>query len=664
VKNLKFDSFAKLSQPNLVLVVFIVFNLLVGILTFRDYGISFDEPGIYSFARESVNAYGKFLQPVEYSDPRANFDLRYYGPFYFIAVDLISQGLSAIGLQIPVPDIWHLVYFLTFQSGLVIFYLLSRRWLTEWAALGATVLLGSQPLLWGHAFINPKDIPFMVFFLFSIYAGFKMVDRLTLLDSLPSLPGDRFFDWLHASQLAWNVLAAPYKRKAQRQAGAMLGLALLLAAGTPAWQNLLSGIVRRTWADVSPLLVRIGAISGTTIPLENYIHKVSIWFTMLEVMFILLLIFLACWLFLRQIPQAVQTLKRFMGCLFRPLFSAICNPTIVCAGIVLGFSTSIRLLGLLAGGLVVLFLFYRLRFRAWLPVIIYGCLAILSMYATWPFLWGHPVQRFMDSLVMMSGFPIKTDILFGGQYYPVDHLPQRYLPVLMSIQFTEPAVCLFLIGGIVILWQYKRLIKIDLLLVLFAWLLLPLALIILGHRTIYDNFRHLLFLIPPLFLLAGIAIDALFRAVRASILRLLVIVLLGLSGWMAMFQLHPYEYVYYNGFAGGLGSAATHYPLDYWVTSFRADARYLNLVAPRQARVLVCGPANVLRYDLRPDLTISEDCSGLQAASARYDYVVTHDRYGGPVLYPDAPVLYKAEKQDITFSEVRSFAALPPAQKP
>ena len=30
--------------------------------------------------------------------------------------------------------------------------------------------------MWGHSFINPKDIPFMTFFLASIYFGLKMLD--------------------------------------------------------------------------------------------------------------------------------------------------------------------------------------------------------------------------------------------------------------------------------------------------------------------------------------------------------------------------------------------------------------------------------------------------------------------------------------------------------
>jgi len=44
------------------------------------------------------------------------------------------------------------------------FYELCERWLTRNASLGATLLFATQPLFWGHAFISPKDIPFLTFF--------------------------------------------------------------------------------------------------------------------------------------------------------------------------------------------------------------------------------------------------------------------------------------------------------------------------------------------------------------------------------------------------------------------------------------------------------------------------------------------------------------------
>ena len=73
---------------------------------------------------------------------------------------------------------WHLVNFVFFQLGVYLIYRLARRWLSRWAAFASAALFSFQPMLWGHAFINPKDPPFLVFFLGAVYFGFEMVDTI------------------------------------------------------------------------------------------------------------------------------------------------------------------------------------------------------------------------------------------------------------------------------------------------------------------------------------------------------------------------------------------------------------------------------------------------------------------------------------------------------
>ena len=195
-------------------------------------------------------------------------------------------------------------------------------------------------------------------------------------------------------------------------------------------------------------------------------------------------------------------------------------------------------------------------------------------------------------------------------------------------------------------------LTLTLVLVLVGWLLLPLSSIIIGQRTIYDNFRHLLFLLPPLFLMAGFAIQAIFQIIKIPLMRIILILALGLSGWISMLQLHPYEYVYYNQFIGGLPGASQKYLLDYWAVSFRSAAIYLNQVAPEHATVTVCGPVTVLRSDgLRPDIKIVVGCSG--KPEARFDYAVIQNLYGALDKYPDVEVVYQDEKQGVIFSVVK-----------
>ena len=61
--------------------------------------------------------------------------------------------------------------------GVACLYPLCKRVMGAWWALAATLLYATQPLLFGHAFINPKDTPFLGMMLASVYAGLCMVDH-------------------------------------------------------------------------------------------------------------------------------------------------------------------------------------------------------------------------------------------------------------------------------------------------------------------------------------------------------------------------------------------------------------------------------------------------------------------------------------------------------
>ncbi len=141
--------------------------MLAGLLTFNQYGESWDDLSLQKYAAKSINAYVTFPQQGKVNIERE--DLGYYGPAYVMAVDLLSVALDF--LPFSLPDLRHLIYFLTYFAGILAFHSLAKRWLSNLPALGATVLYATQPLLWGHAFINPKDTPFLSLFLISLALG-------------------------------------------------------------------------------------------------------------------------------------------------------------------------------------------------------------------------------------------------------------------------------------------------------------------------------------------------------------------------------------------------------------------------------------------------------------------------------------------------------------
>ena len=154
--------------------------LIAGLLTFDDYGQSWDEDSLHTYAVKSLNAYTTWREEGIVNLSRD--DLAFYGPAYVMSVEWIAQNIKT---SFHISDIRHLIYFITYFFGVLAFYSIAKNWLNEYAALGATLLFATQPLLWGHAFINPKDTPFLSLFLLSIAFGFRAFDSIDF-DNTPS----------------------------------------------------------------------------------------------------------------------------------------------------------------------------------------------------------------------------------------------------------------------------------------------------------------------------------------------------------------------------------------------------------------------------------------------------------------------------------------------
>ena len=156
-------------------------NIIIGLIVYRDFGLTWDEPYFYDYA----DALGYAYSPAEwfsgdfnlyYSYGSSADDHKTRGPAYLLLARNFVYGVRALGSD--EASAWHLINFLFFQFGIYFLYRISRRWMSSSAALFASAFLSFQPMLWGHAFINPKDPPFLTFFLASLCLGFEMVDSI------------------------------------------------------------------------------------------------------------------------------------------------------------------------------------------------------------------------------------------------------------------------------------------------------------------------------------------------------------------------------------------------------------------------------------------------------------------------------------------------------
>ncbi|MCC7118637.1 MAG: hypothetical protein IT310_08945 [Anaerolineales bacterium] len=568
----------------------LVILLLLGALLTPHFGESWDELKFYKYANLALNAYQTFPTQGVVETFGNTYDN--YGPAYVMLVSVFARPLQIFFSE---SDARHYLYFLTYLAGLWAFYQLAKRWLNQNASIFSTLLFGTQPLLIGHAFISPKDIPFLSFFLLALHFGLKLFDSFQPLQLADlNLRSKRILALLTALWLALTC-----------------GLFLL----TDSFHGLIASLVHSAKAGDTNFISLI-ASDLNKVPAEVYIQKYFVGF-----------LWIRSFLFILTTSTLLYFSFRFLPASFRLLLS------VLFPAILLGFTASIRVLGPFVAVFVAYQAFRKLGKNALLPLTIYGSVAAITMYLTWPYLWINPIGHFIESLKVMSQYPWNGQVLFNGVEYASTQLPLTYLPVLLGLQFTEPVWILFLSGLLLSLTQNT---KRELLLYTLIWFILPLGFFIFSRAPLYDNFRQIFFILPPVFLLAGIY----FEKIKSPKAQFTLMILCLLPGIVGTIRLHPYEYTYYNAFAGNV---FRKYELDYWGTSYREAAHYLNQIAPPNANVWVDGPAHLFELYARSDITVYSDYEAERAES--YAYIVSTTRYNlDETSHPQARTLYQIKR--------------------
>jgi hypothetical protein len=175
---------------NFPIFIILLTGLILGLIIFQDFGASWDEPDYYRYANDTLSAYSitdRLSGTFNLNNAMGPSDLRYYGPAFLIVGEGFHALFSLLFPQALSIDIWHLTIYLSFLMGIFFFYKLAQRWVSITAATISTLLFASQPVLFGMSWINPKDIPFMVFFMGAIYLGLVFYDHAKLAFGKPDL---------------------------------------------------------------------------------------------------------------------------------------------------------------------------------------------------------------------------------------------------------------------------------------------------------------------------------------------------------------------------------------------------------------------------------------------------------------------------------------------
>ncbi|MGB9640764.1 MAG: hypothetical protein ACPL4H_07600 [Anaerolineales bacterium] len=637
----------------------LLINMLIGLLTYRDYGMSQDEVGINALGQISIHAYQTLTAPKPKLFSGYAYDLMYYGPFYAMVTASITKFLTLIFPFIRAVDFWHLCYFFSFQLAVFLLYRLATRWFSNWSAITITLLFSTQPLLWGHAFINPKDIPFMAFFLASIECGLTFLDSHWKSDANKNIliMETEFFQKINAS---WKKISHQEKQKAIKASLIWVGFIFLLWVGFPFLDQWLRNMVRYLYetkpTNAAYTWFSLLAEHKTKISVEYYLSKTHRWLMIGYVGLTLIGLIGSGWCWLRAFGFNLHRVQAELKDLMIELPVFLSDPRLWMAALSLGLATSIRVGAPYAGILIVSLAIWRGGKKALLPSLLYLMLSGFVTYITWPALWGNPIFHFLKSLMMASHFPWEGKLLFMGQYWHADALPWNYVPTLFAIQFTEPVVMLAVIGLIWFVIKLYHQQNTELAFVILFWFVLPVLGIMIKKPPLYDNFRQILFLIPPLFLLLGFPLQWLGQKTQLIPYRYLVLLVLIMPGILGYWQLHPYEYAYYNAFIGGISGAEDRFETEYWKTSFRQAMEYLDQTAEPRSKVLIWGATFLVEEYARPDLIVQSKKGNSYQKNSGYDYVIVSYRNDkDEQIFPDSAILYTVQRQGVNFAVVKKI---------
>ncbi len=298
------------------------------------------------------------------------------------------------------------------------------------------------------------------------------------------------------------------------------------------------------------------------------------------------------------------------------------------------------------------------------PILVASAVAVLVMYACWPWAQHKPIDGPLEAFREFSRFPIWLEFPFFGTIIESTNVPPTYVAgmlVVMLPELTIAASVLALMMGLVRLYPrggggwMARLPY----LVLALTILFPPAYAAWARAVLFDGVRHMLFVVPPMTAAAALAIDRVW--IWHPIGRAVTLALLGATAatqLILMVRSHPYQYLVFNLASGGVAGAEGRFELDYWGVTFREAVQLMqdrlneqgaSPPAGRPWRVSVCGPEATAelffptRFVLWPRQRIVES-----------DIHITHTRYQCPIgpYLTSAPALAVVRRFDTPLAYV------------
>ncbi|MBP5710390.1 MAG: tetratricopeptide repeat protein [Bacteroidales bacterium] len=230
----------------------------------------------------------------------------------------------------------------------------------------------------------------------------------------------------------------------------------------------------------------------------------------------------------------------------------------------------------------------------------------------WPYALQSPVKHPIEAFKLMSSFSTSLRQLFEGSLQWSDMLPWYYTP-----KYILTTIPIAVIAGVVLFFIFCWRKKEDRFWAFFVFFtfFFPVFWIVFTRANVYGGWRHAMFAYPPMVVAAGWGIDELVKWIEKKLkinneesivnndvddsranmhigstkgiivnIAALAVLLATLIGPIRhIIANHPYEYVYFNAFVGGMDGAYGQYEMDYYYHSTREASEWVIANAPQKA---------------------------------------------------------------------------------
>lgn len=205
----------------------------------------------------------------------------------------------------------------------------------------------------------------------------------------------------------------------------------------------------------------------------------------------------------------------------------------------------------------------------------------------WPYALNGPVKNVIAAYKKSSEnafYTNNTELFEGVRMYMLTEAPWYYV-----IKFLGIGNPLYLLGGIglsfILLNWIRKYVNIGYILMFIFMMAFPIAWAEYTNLNYYNGWRHYLFVLPAMVVLAAIAYEFLLYAIKNKVIQIGVAIALTIGFGKPLLWIiknHPNQYVYFNETVGGINGAYGYYETEYYSNSCRAAAEWIAQQEPNK----------------------------------------------------------------------------------